>query len=643
MPFPIHLLLSLALAVPTASPVGDVAKESSPPVVIGSPKERAMRTTRSTEGVAPSATPDGRGPSTGAAPAGGRLVGAGRMAVRSGGGGAAPVAAKSGSTVTAPRGGAGSVSTESGTFDLRLGSSAPSVDDVLAGWGSGDSAADANGDGGVDGMDLAYALAGQLAGGGGEPPAEAPLLTPGAGFDGDTPEPAISGSEGEPGYGARAIARWNAVPHRTYSAPFTVGVVAFHAHGIDRVEFSLNGGAWTSVAAPTLNPESQTIEYWVRIDPAQLAAGEAEVRAVVHPSVGSARVLAGAVTGAGLDKGEYSLYFVADPAETLPRTERFVSPTGSDATGDGSVDAPFQSIMKAAKSIAIAQGGKADGGVVNLLPGEHVYGGYTYSLLTSVEQRWLTIRPAPGVAAEAAPIVAVSTNGIRVARVCFDGVAFRPNAASNGIIVSNGIDASLWLRGCRLEGAGKHIPGDWCLGWKRVYATDCTLTGSMNGLGGELVRNLAIDEVGSDAFTGARLCVNSTVRSIHPGDSGFHPDFHQIYVAPGTVAENYILFNSHALEPVYAQGLFAGNNVSIRDIAIVASSVSTLAPGNVMRALQYGGPTHHLLIQGCEVLGPALWRSDMNFIATEIVLRDNVWSGDGPQPSPLAGVLELED
>jgi hypothetical protein len=637
------------VAFPSSPPPAETRppeRRLTPPVVIGAPASKPVSPTGTAAKGAGSGSTARKTAESAAA------EGASQAKPPSMLGGTRPSAASAAGASAATRGGgrANSVSAvestataESTGIDFRLGGGAASVEDVLSGWGSAGSSADLDGDGVVDATDLAHALAAQLAAGGSTGGSSAPLLEAGIGFSGATPEPAPVGTEGEPGYTARAIARWNAVPHRTFDAPFAVGVVAFHGFGIDRVDFSLNGGPWASVAEPTFNPESQTIEYWVRVDPTALSSGQSEIRAVVHPTVGASRVLAGAVDGAGADRGECSHYFVADPSGMLPRTERFVSPAGSDATGNGSVDAPFQTIMKAAKSIATAQGGKADGGIVNLLPGEHVYGGYTYSLLTAVDQRWLTIRPAPGVAPAAAPIVGVSTSGIRVAKVRFEGVVFRPSGASNGIVVSAGIPAALWLDGCVLEGAGKHISGDWCLGWARAYATDCTLTGSMNGLGGELVRNLVIDEVGSDAFTGAKLCVNSTVRSIHPGDSGFHPDFHQIYVAPGTTAENYILYGCRALEPVYAQGVFAGNGVSIRDVAIVDCAVSTLAEGNVMRALQYGGPTHHLLIERSEILGPALWRPDMNFMASEIVLRDNIWSGAGPEPSPLAGVLELDD
>ncbi len=656
MPFPVPSSVLFALsglwavaAVPSSPPTAHARppeRRATPPVVIGAPAPKAVRPsgaaatgTSSGSSARPLGASDEARTASRSKP--GPSSGGARVASAPGAG-ASGGARVGGAGATSPVGSSGGVA-EYTAYELRLGGGSASVDDVLAGWGSGGSSADLDGDGTVGATDLAHALAAQLAAGGSTEGASAPLLVAGTGFTGITSEPAPVGAEGDPGYAARAIARWNVVPHRTLDASFAVGVVAFHGFGIDRVDFSLNGGPWASVAAPTFNPESQTIEYWVRVDPTTLSAGQSEIRAVVHPTVGAARVLAGAVDGAGADKGECSHFFVADPAGTLPRTERFVSPSGSDATGDGSADAPFQTIMKAAKSIAVAQGGKADGGIVNLLPGEHVYGGYTYSLLTTVDQRWLTIRPAPGVAPADAPVVGVSTSGIRVAKVRFEGVVFRPSGASNGIVVSAGIPAALWLDGCALEGAGKHIPGDWCLGWARAYATGCTLTGSMNGLGGELVRNLTIDEVGSDAFTGAKLCVNSTVRSIHPGDSGFHPDYHQIYVAPGTVAENHILYGCRALEPVYAQGVFAGNGVSIRDVAIVECAVNTLAEGNVMRALQYGGPTHHLLIERSEILGPALWRPDMNFLASEIVLRENVWSGAGPEPSPLAGVLELDE
>src|SRR6185295_19403114 len=81
-------------------------------------------------------------------------------------------------------------------------------------------------------------------------PAPAPAPTPpsstietlpsGQGFAGATSQPATVGTGA--GSNCMAIARWDVVPMQTVSSPMPIGVVAFHINGIDRVEFSLNGG-----------------------------------------------------------------------------------------------------------------------------------------------------------------------------------------------------------------------------------------------------------------------------------------------------------------------------------------------------------------------------------------------------------------
>jgi hypothetical protein len=528
---------------------------------------------------------------------------------------------------------------------LRSGTSMPSIAEILAGWGGNDPDLDLDGDGVVGGSDLAIALSNGANSGGSTVSDEGITAPAGSGFEGPTAEPEAQGTAGEPGFDARAIARWDFVPHQTFSEPFNVGVVAFHSYGIDRVEFSVNGGPWTAVREMTLNPDSGVVEYWVRVDPSQLPTGEAEIRAIVYPTTGQCRVLGGEMTGAGEARGEYGMNFVADSTGTLPRVERFVSPDGSDASGDGSRENPFATMMRAAKSIAQASGGKADGGRILLLPGEHNFGTYTYSLLTTVSDRWLEIAPAPGVAASEAPIVSASTGGLRIPLVRFRGVEFRPSGGTNGLILGAGSGPrSVWVDGCSLIGCGKQLSSDWMNGWDFMYSTDCFLTNCRNGMrGAELVRDLTIDEIGSDAFSDGRMVLNSTVRRIDRTGTEFHPDFYQLYAPLGASCENRIVYGVRALEPLQSQGFFADGTTTVRDLAFVNCSVSTLAPGNVMRAFQYGGPTSNMFVMDCEILGPALWRPDLTFTADDIVFRNVSWSGNGPAPSPLAGVTEYEE
>src|SRR4051794_25351624 len=64
------------------------------------------------------------------------------------------------------------------------------------------------------------------------------------------------GDPSSAGQACQAIARWDVVPSQPSTADLPGGVVAFHTAGIDRVEFSVDGGPVATVRNMTLNPVS---------------------------------------------------------------------------------------------------------------------------------------------------------------------------------------------------------------------------------------------------------------------------------------------------------------------------------------------------------------------------------------------------
>ena len=90
------------------------------------------------------------------------------------------------------------------------------------------------------------------------------ILRLGSGFTGPTLEPGPVGTPGEEGYDAKAISRWDVVPYQVFGGTFEIGVVAFHMIGIDRVEFSVEGGPWQAVNEMALNPRTGIKEYWTQ-------------------------------------------------------------------------------------------------------------------------------------------------------------------------------------------------------------------------------------------------------------------------------------------------------------------------------------------------------------------------------------------
>jgi hypothetical protein len=340
-------------------------------------------------------------------------------------------------------------------------------------------------------------------------------------------------------------------------------------------------------------------------------------------------VLAGALapaSNANYAKGEYSIFFVADPNNSLPQVQKYVSPNGSDTKGNGSVENPFQSIMKAVKAINTESGGKADGGIVNLLPGNHHYGTYSYGYISQTVDSFLTIRPAPGVASSDAPIVSASLSGLNISHVRFQNVTFQPLPANNTnllITTASGALRAVWVDGCNLLGVGRTNPTNWAGGWTHGFVTDTFITQSANGLNGQLVRNVSIGVIGSDAFSGAGMVINSTVQDIDESGTDFHADFFQLY-SGGPTLENHILYNAKMLQADTTQGVFAGNNVSIKDIAFVDVRVDTRDAfyGFFLMAFQYAGPTKHLYLQDSEILGPAIFRTDYGFDGDDVVFKN---------------------
>ncbi|MFA9478686.1 hypothetical protein ACERK3_10295 [Phycisphaerales bacterium AB-hyl4] len=227
------------------------------------------------------------------------------------------------------------------------------------------------------------------------PATDAPTLPPGEGFEGETDQPDHVGS----GFGAdaKAIARWNLVPWPIFDQPIGVGVLAYHMIGIDRVEFSANGGAWVAVDETSLNPHTGVDEYWVQLDPADFEQGDTvEVRAIVYPTTGYPRVLQGEINRNydGLNTGVHSMVLYAYP-DGVERHELFVAVSGDD-DNSGTRDEPMRSIGLALRKLRDA--GHADYGVVTIIePGFYELPNYPtghdpHGPVSVGTSRWLTIR-----------------------------------------------------------------------------------------------------------------------------------------------------------------------------------------------------------------------------------------------------------
>jgi hypothetical protein len=450
-----------------------------------------------------------------------------------------------------------------------------------------------------------------------------PLVIPGAGWGGATAQPSSQGNVGDFGYTDNTIARWDVVPHQTFSDTFRVGALAYHNSGIDHVAFAVNGGAWTNISTRSVNATSGVSEYWATVRAADFTDGQIEIRAVAYPHTGVPRVLP-------------SLYLNANVNNTLPGTVKYVSNSGNDTTGTGTAGNPYLTISKAISVINTAQGGDVGGGTIYLSAGTYAYGAATENFSRNAATQWLTISAAPGVATNTVLITSYgSTNGVRTQKVHLKNVTI-----SNIITLptNSSISAKGWLDNSVFVGPGRTVANSqpftsaavWTGG---MYFTDDDISACANGtVSAALARNVVVHDVGSDPFQSASLVVNSTARNVDATGTTFHPD---IYQANGAVS-NVILSGITATDMVGAQGLFSDSASAITDMAVENSTFNNQNPTpSVLAIMQLSAATNNLYILNSSFTGPALWRTDQNFVATDVVVENTTFSSS---PGAVSGV-----
>ncbi len=79
-----------------------------------------------------------------------------------------------------------------------------------------------------------------------------------------------------------SVADWDTVPYQAPAGTLNVSVVAWHINGVTSVGFKINGGAEQKVTAPSLNPQTNVIEYWTPV-----AASTATVDATIYANGGN--------------------------------------------------------------------------------------------------------------------------------------------------------------------------------------------------------------------------------------------------------------------------------------------------------------------------------------------------------------------
>lgn len=462
-----------------------------------------------------------------------------------------------------------------------------------------------------------------------DPPADNPapgiILVPGSGFSGPTPQPAPIGSG--PGADATAIVRWDVVPFQTFSSTFNIGVVAFHINGINRVEFSANGGPWLPVYDMTLNERTGVWEYWATLDAADFPDGLLEVRAIAYPNAGRPRVLAGpidrSIPDAGI-RGEHSMFLNANANGTLVEPVRWVAVGGSDTSGDGSAASPFASIKQAAEDIQ-NDNGDANGAIIYLSPGDYAYDQTSFASVPETSTRWLTVAGVPGQSPEAARITSTSGAGLRTKLVKFKNLTIHAvviPAGGNANFNSAWTDHTILEASSPLDGATAIRGANFSGG---AYSTDTEYRNSLRAVRElQLVRNANIHDIGGDAFRELRgLAANITIRNLMNLD-GTHNDVMQFFLSENSEPiENTVIYGLQAVENVAGQSLFLRTAHMVRDFAAVNYLVGATGGGGA----QWNDPADHVLLWNYQQVNNGFIVRDDSMITsiTNFSVRDSIF------------------
>lgn len=456
---------------------------------------------------------------------------------------------------------------------------------------------------------------------------DAPIeLVFGSGFESETLEPGAVGSG--PGVDARVIAHWDVVQDRDASGDFGVGVVAFHRNGIDRVEMSVDGGPWARVEERSYHPRTGVAEHWAVLPCDELPEPRrVEVRAVAYPAVGEPRLLP-------------SLFLNAFPGGVTGPDPLWCAPDGDDHAGDGSEASPYRTIGRAAARFTQLHG-ESDGAVVLCRAGAYELDGAPVGSVVTNE-RFLTVRPAPGLAPGSVRIVDSASPGLDTKLLRLEGITIRDLLFG----ASDHDDArALWADGCHFQGAGQHTSVHavgWLYGFTRTSFTNTSISDNQLALGGgSLVRGCTIERIGEDVFRGGVLCVlNTTVHDVQAGSTGWHADLIQ---GNGPIS-NRIYYGLRCTD-INAQGFYVKGNDHARKDEIALVNVLIENVGGHKSQLD-GVRVDHLLLWHCTFEQTLTFRSDA--LSNLSVRGSSFLDLSGSAPSFAAGVgaprlADLED
>lgn len=391
------------------------------------------------------------------------------------------------------------------------------------------------------------------------------VIVPGAGWGGATAEPGQIGSGT-----AKCIARWDVVPYQTITSDtFTVGIVAFHIAGIDRVEFAVEGGSWVAVATPTLNAQTGVWEYCAVLRRSDFAVdGAIELRAIAYPKSAAPQGQGtGNYPGGGYPRLLSSLSLYMDAGALATPATKWVATTGNDSTGDGTQGNPYLTVNKAISEHRAA--GTASGGYIKLGAGS--WDIRNTSGLNVSATRWLTIQADDGLATGDVMVTNCAVPGTRCPFLRIKGLTLKNDICNNEVPGEH-----VWIDNCNAIGngqatdSGSAVNQGWIYGFSNRYWTSCLISDDRYGPGSaELIRNVVCQRIGEALFNRPVCVINCVADSVDSlGMSGtWHADI-VLWNFSQSNFDNRIVYGLRATN-CNAQGFFVKDIISLTNCAIV--------------------------------------------------------------------------
>jgi PKD repeat protein len=382
--------------------------------------------------------------------------------------------------------------------------------------------------------------------------------------------------------GVKVIASWDAVPNQEFDSFMKLGVVAFHEAGAD-VRFSVNGGTPVVVTEPSQNDQTGVWEYWIPLDARDYPDGPVTVTARAYPAHNPGDTEA---------RDLPTLTLIANSKGTLTRTPVWADcSAGSDATGDGSEAAPYQTLEKAYTMAG-------SGGTVYLKAGTCY--AITNTLPAKNYDRWTTVTAAPGLSRNQVKVRGGGSNSGRFAEnmVKWQNLEIfkdDPVTGSYATIMYFEPSHRLWFDNVEIYNVnGSHWAGvdTFNAQGARYYMTGSVIRNVSNA-GGYWQRNCTIRNIGADVWrpSDGSFYVNIDVDNMDYAP-GAHPDLIQFY-NPGTRVDNVILYNVYATN-MMSQGLFGDTAQNVAFVNLMLEKVADKDGTNYM--LSQLADFNHLLI-----------------------------------------------